>query len=567
MARKVFFSILGTSFYNECVYTYETYKSEPVRFVQEATLNLISKDWCENSKAYILLTNKAKKENWEIINNERYNYITKNNENYEGLKNKLKKLNLTFDIDEKNIPEGKNEEEMWEIFDILLGLTEENDELYFDLTHSFRYLPMLLLVFGNYVKFLKKATIQSITYGNYENRDIITNEAPIVNLLPISKLQDWTFATANYLENGSAQRLYDLSLEEITPILSASFGKDYNASNLRAFMKSLTMVIEERRTCRGMSIYLSDNFKELKNSADKLTTVSIKPLNPLIDKIRSSFNQFSPHPDVKNGFAAARWCFNFGLYQQAVTILLENIVSYICILNKIQINDEKQRSIINKAIHISTNKIAENEWIVGDEDERLQIKMLLEYPLLNNKELQQTFSVLTNVRNDFNHSGMRSQNKPLSPKKIIQNIEHCLISIELILFSENENISIQKKTNLLINLSNHPSSLWDSNQLQAASVYGEVVDIPFPEIDPNATEDEITNLTGEFLGKIQQFAQSASVTVHLMGEFTFCFALALALNKSGIECVASTTRRDVTLDDSGTKQVKFHFTRFRKYSL
>ena len=37
MARKVFISVLGTSNYQECKYVTASYKSQPVRFVQEAT--------------------------------------------------------------------------------------------------------------------------------------------------------------------------------------------------------------------------------------------------------------------------------------------------------------------------------------------------------------------------------------------------------------------------------------------------------------------------------------------------------------------------------------------------
>lgn len=48
------------------------------------------------------------------------------------------------------IPNGKNEEEMWEIFETLFDKIEEEDELYIDLTHRFRYIPMLVMIFPNY---------------------------------------------------------------------------------------------------------------------------------------------------------------------------------------------------------------------------------------------------------------------------------------------------------------------------------------------------------------------------------------------------------------------------------
>ena len=39
---------------------------------------------------------------------------------------------------------------------------------------------------------------------------------------------------------------------------------------------------------------------------------------------------------------------------------------------------------------------------------------------------------------------------------------------------------------MLINLSNHTSAMWDESQKKAALIYGKLVDLPFPAIDPLA---------------------------------------------------------------------------------
>lgn len=42
---------------------------------------------------------------------------------------------------------------------------------------------------------------------------------------------------------------------------------------------------------------------------------------------------------------------------------------------------------------------------------------------------------------------------------------------------------------MLLNLSNHPSSLWCDEQKKAAeTLFGEIVDLPFPQVDPNGDE-------------------------------------------------------------------------------
>lgn len=119
----------------------------------------------------------------------------------------------------------------------------------------------------------------------------------------------------------------------------------------------------------------------------------------------------------------------------------------------------------------------------------------------------------------------------------------------------------------LLNLTNHPHSLWDEAQMQAASRYGECVDMPFPPIDPEGDEAYIDALTDEYLQKIKDFAteRQADVTVHLMGELTFSFALVEKLKNAGIACISSTSVRNSKDLGNGQKEIVFKFVRFRNY--
>ena len=569
MGRKVFISVLGAGFYGECKYVKENFLSESVRFIQEATLQfVVNESWDKNSKAFFLTTQLARKQNWATLENERFNPVTKNNETYESLDSRLKKLKLGFECTPIDIPDGKNEQELWQIFDILYHLINEDDELYLELTHSFRYLPMMLLVFGNYVKFLKKAKVVLLSYGNYEARNPETNIAPIIDLLPISALQDWTFAAANYLENGNVKKLVTLSNEKLTPILSETKGKDLDASNLRAFIKHLETVVEERRTCRGISIVKSENFRNLKLYSDRIENSFIEPLNPVINKIKESLSDFDEHENVENGFAAARWCFYFGMYQQAATILQENIVTWFCLRHKIRTDNEEEREIINKAFIIKNENLEEKSWII---DPELKEKLfdVLDDELFQDKVMLSTFSNLTEVRNDFNHAGMRSKRAPLQPQSIIKNIGKCLKKTEEIFANREIKISKpEKSSNIFINLSNHPHSTWSERQLQAArEQFGDIVDIAFPDVDPTLDEEGIEQLVGEYLAKIVVVAadKNATPVVHLMGEYTFTFALANKLKAEGIEVVVSTSERQTEMNTDGSKTIRFDFIRFRKY--
>jgi len=122
---------------------------------------------------------------------------------------------------------------------------------------------------------------------------------------------------------------------------------------------------------------------------------------------------------------------------------------------------------------------------------------------------------------------------------------------------------------MLLNLSNHPSTIWSDLQIKSANEhYGKVVDVDFPVIPPEADEDLIASLAKDYKDiclDILSSSKDENNAVHIMGELTFCFALVQELNKLNITCVASTTERN-TYEESGNKISKFEFVRFRKYN-
>lgn len=120
---------------------------------------------------------------------------------------------------------------------------------------------------------------------------------------------------------------------------------------------------------------------------------------------------------------------------------------------------------------------------------------------------------------------------------------------------------------MLLNLSNHPSTSWDSHQIQTAiEQFGQVVDMPFPHIAPEATKEEIQHLAHQYAQDILATYPTHSLTIHLMGELCFTFALLKLLQEKGIKVVASTTERVVTEMDHQQKVVSFKFVKFREYT-
>lgn len=118
---------------------------------------------------------------------------------------------------------------------------------------------------------------------------------------------------------------------------------------------------------------------------------------------------------------------------------------------------------------------------------------------------------------------------------------------------------------MFINFSNHLLSTWIEKQIKAAKEYGELEEIVFPNINPQFTTEQVQMLATDYVAKILTHYPTENLTVHVMGELTFCFSVVQQLKEKGVRCVASTTERVVEETDDNKKVSKFTFVQFREY--
>ena len=129
------------------------------------------------------------------------------------------------------------------------------------------------------------------------------------------------------------------------------------------------------------------------------------------------------------------------------------------------------------------------------------------------------------------------------------------------------------KETLFINLSNHPSQHWSIKQVEKALELVDncpIIDMPFPDVDPNMSTNEVKDLAQEYIDKITDLLKEYEVDnciVHIMGEMTFVFNFVDLVKAyyGNICCVASTTKRVVLEDKNGNKVSTFEFVNFRRY--
>ncbi len=408
MSRKVFISVLGAGLYGKCKYVDGDFTSQNTFFVQTATLEYLNvKQWSKDDVGLFLLTDFAKKSNWDKTITQRRNNIIQQDIVYRGLEKDIEDLNLPIQIIPVDIPDGNNETEIWEIFSKTFNELKNGDELYFDVTHAFRFLPMLILVLCNYAKFLKGITVKSITYGNYEarNKTVEPNEAPIINLLPLTQLQDWTYAAGQYLDSGNVKKLVELK-----SIIKSDV--------LKNIVDKLEIVIKERQTCRGLQIHNSTNLSGLKTTLSEYLSVhttdkSEEPLHQILKEVDKSLKDFDTQTNFMNGFNAAKWCVKNGLFQQAITMLRENFVTLFCERHGFDIMDKDMRFIVETALNIQINhkQNRKDKWPIDLSDNQIkQIDNVLQDSWIksdgkHNNALIHVYKEIRDYRNNFNHAG------------------------------------------------------------------------------------------------------------------------------------------------------------------
>lgn len=418
MSKKKFISFLGTSNYHYCNYSSAGKEAvKNVKYVQEATI----KQHCMDYDNFIFfLTQDALKKNW--LDNGHFDTEGKQIVN-SGLQSCLNKMGLDEKLEPVVIKEGFNNEEIWGIFQSIYQKISDNDQIVFDITHAFRFLPMLGMVLINYLKTLKNVEVKGIYYGAFEalgpahivkkmNAD--ERNVEILDLLNFSLLQDWTIAAHAMLKFGNTEKLSELAKMEINPLLKASEGNDTDAANLRSFINPLNSIFQNIAACRGKAVYVNKDYENVNKSLGQLKKDLIPPMKPLIEKLEDRVQLLNSNKHIMNGFKAVEWCIEYDWIQQGFTILFETGISYILWKNDLDIDNLNHRNITSSCFTIHQKSIPENEWGKNTSENIEVTKKVLTSRIFI--AICPEMASLQHTRNDINHAGFR--NNPMPYKKL-----------------------------------------------------------------------------------------------------------------------------------------------------
>lgn len=309
------------------------------------------------------------------------------------------------------IEKGKDEEEIWSIFQKIYDVLEEYDEVTFDVTHSYRFLPMLGLLLLQHAKFLKNIKVKKLCYGAFEMKyttkddDTEIEVSPIMDFTSFSKLQDWSLSGYSFVKTGMAEHFSDLAKKEFK---SKSKDVDIDKNNLRNISKKLEEVALDIYTNRGINIVEGNKVAVIKEEMREVKKDLYPPFTLVIDKIEKDISNFKIK-NVYNVFYAVDWCIEKKLFQQGITMLQEGLITFL--LDKVNIDYRNKENREEFSKFIGLENIKEYE---GDIQKMNNIVSELGKKQIEFQKLKSLYCNIKNIRNDINHGGFNLKDNKLN---------------------------------------------------------------------------------------------------------------------------------------------------------
>jgi len=366
-------------------------------------------------------------------------------ENFSTLGSELDALGISWQP--LDIPEGRSEAELWLIFDAITTAVDEGETVIFDVTHSFRSLPLLVFLAVAYLKAAKRVKVERVLYGAWEARDQETNLSPVFDLTPFASLLDWLTATSRFVDSGDGVALAGLLR---TGMPSAVLMKEDLSS--RALGKNLRLAAESIESI-SLALRLARPIETMQSAAQLESTLNrsmpgvqqrAKPFALLVNSLVQEYGQFAlekpDDPDnLREGlrlqFKLIEWYIHRRQVVQAATLAREWVVSLLALefgapMFEFKRGREQLEWALNNAVE-AKKPFPRPIIHSSDYDARLTA-----HPKLS--DLTRIWSHMSAIRNDIAHVGMRNSPEPAALLK--QKMEQLFIELTQIgaYFLEND---------------------------------------------------------------------------------------------------------------------------------
>lgn len=368
--KKVLIAFLGRAKYEDTIYNLNGN-----RYSEKLAFMAIHKHFSPIDRTYILGTSES---SWELVKDIPYKSI--------------------------EIPYGKKEEEFWKIFDILKKSIDIKDShVIFDFTHGFRVLPFFGVIFVRLMQYIEPtASPFNIFYGSYEPGQ---KETPIVDLSSFIELLDWIDAVNAFIKYGEADALaskvgyeYNKAYRENLPEKPKIIGTFYRRLDKVSKILHLTYTPLLMPESRELSDVIESN--ELQDEAERF----VKPLGLILERLKEFTTRFEKKRTWESHLEVAKFYAENNRLTQALLVLRETIISYLCEKQGIDLYNIDLREDIARNLN--------NECIKS------------------NEPLHKLWNKIREMRNDVGHAFMKLKGHEAKPQKVAERVRKIIEEAE-----------------------------------------------------------------------------------------------------------------------------------------
>jgi CRISPR-associated protein Csx16 len=503
-------SFVGTGLYQETTYTLEG-RSYATRYVVEALAHLLEP---HPTEIVLLATAEARRTHPDLA------------------------ARLGSGARFEEIPDGSTEAEQWALFARVRDLLD-GPEVVLDVTHGWRAQMFLSGAVLAHLRATRTDAQVRVLYGAFERGRA---DAPVWDLTALVDLVEWSHALRSLRATGHAAEVAALveALSKRRRKAWAMGGRQGPEPRLQPFAQALKAFGADLATIRtgalvGRRGSAARLLAEIDGASPDLAT--LPPLAPVLSEVRETLAPLAAadlsEPAGDHVLAAlARLYLDLDRVPEAVTVAREARISRYAPDPAARVPGEHDRPSLAFA---AVRDRAEHRWRRFDLAHR---------------------PTITSVRNTVDHAGFQSQ--PVNAEGVRKQAEQAVAAILQPVTTPDPALAPP----VFLNVSNHPAAAWSDTQRDAARSLagGEVVDVPFPVVDPEV--ESVEPMADQVLALVD--GHPGAVVAMVQGEFVLTARLVQVLEERGIRCVAATTAREVVVEGDRTIS-RFRFVRFRPY--
>ncbi|NPV86938.1 MAG: CRISPR-associated DxTHG motif protein [Anaerolineae bacterium] len=347
------------------------------------------------------------------------------------------------------VPTGKNEAELWQIFEIIADHVPPQSEAAFDITHGLRSFPLVALLAAAFLRSGLGVRLRAVFYGAYdvgEPHESIPDvrRVAMFDLTPMLSLLEWSAAADRLVQTGDARDLGKLLREQRKTLAEQAQGDPTaleqvgRLANLGGALVGISQALNLIRPydaltqCAGLA-GRTELARPLLES-----TPATKPYLHLLENVQRTFAPLGlqdadqPH----NAWQALHkqrqmiaWYVEREHWAQAVTLAREWLVSWV--MAHLQRFDFTNRAV-RERIEGSINEEAYTFKTCHQNKQPFEPLFLAPVPQL--ESALALWNTLADLRNDLDHAGMRQA--PRQAKDLIEQIQCIAMQMEALPIGE-----------------------------------------------------------------------------------------------------------------------------------